>query len=159
MKEIRLAYFSKPSDTFRFIDLEPVLASARVNNDRYGVTGLLGLTSTHFIHYLEGQREAVSQTISRVVYDRRHRDLTFYAVTEIDQRLMPDDPLAFIGAQVFTEDFCMSLFGRKNFIPSLLTDKTVMALIKALSDNREGMSRSEELLREALEDDYFEISF
>ena len=159
MKEIRLAYYSKPADDFRFTDLEPILAASRGNNERLHVTGLLGLTSTHFMHYLEGSREAVSHVFSKVLHDRRHRDVTFYGVGEIEDRLVPDDPLAFIGGKAFSEELCMRLYGRKNIIPSLLNLRSAMALFNALAQDRPQMQESEELLREALQDDYFEISF
>ena len=159
MKEIRLAYFSKPADTFRFTDLEPVLASSRRNNERFNVTGLLGLTSTHFMHYLEGPREAVSLIFSRIMHDRRHRDVTLYGVAEIEDRLIPDHPLAFVSGKAFSEELCTRLFGRKSIIPSLLNQRAAMALFTALAQDRLNMEESEKLLREALDDDYFEISF
>lgn len=159
MKEIRLTYYSKPADTFRFTDLEPILAVSRRNNERLNVTGLLGLTSTHFMHYLEGPRESVSHIFSHIIHDRRHRDVTFYCVGEIEDRLVPEDPLAFVGGKAFSEDLCMQLFGRKTIIPSLLNQRAAMALFNALAQDRPQMAESENLLREALQDDYFEISF
>lgn len=159
MKEIRLAYYSKPADTFRFTDLEPILASARQNNERLNVTGLLGLTSTHFMHYLEGPRESVSHIFSRIVHDRRHRDVTFYGIGEIEERLIPDQRLALVSGKAFSEDLCTRLFGRKSIIPSLLNQRAAMALFHALAQDRLQMAESENLLREALQDDYFEISF
>lgn len=159
MKEIRLAYHSKPSDSFRFTDLEPILTVSRQNNERFHVTGLLGLTSTHFMHYLEGPREAVSQVFSRILQDTRHRDVTFYGVGEIEDRLVPDDPLAFVSGKAFSEELCMRLFQRKSIIPSLLNQRAAMALFQALSQDRSQMEESETLLKEALQDDYFEISF
>jgi|GEM_PF-1806267 len=159
MKEIRLAYYSKPADTFRFTDLEPVLASSRRNNERFNVTGLLGLTSTHFMHYLEGPRESVSHIFSKIIHDRRHRDVTFYGVGEIEDRLIPEYPLALVGGKAFSEELCTRLFGRKTIIPSLLNQRAAMALFSALAQDRMRMEESENLLREALDDDYFEISF
>ena len=159
MKEIRLAYYSKPADSFRFTDLEPILATSRRNNERLHVTGLLGLTSTHFMHYLEGSREAVSHIFSKIVQDRRHRDVTFYGVGEIEDRLVPEDPMAFVSGKAFSEELCMRLYGRKTIIPSLLSQRAAMALFSALAQDRPQMQESEELLQEALQDDYFEISF
>lgn len=159
MKEIRLAYYSKPADTFRFTDLEPILTTSRQNNERLHVTGLLGLNSTHFMHYLEGPREAVSLVFSKIVHDRRHRDVTLYGVGEVEERLLPDQPLALINNKAFSEELCLNLFGRKSIIPSLLNQRAAMALFQALAQDREHMAESETLLQEALQDDYFEISF
>ena len=53
----------------------------------------------------------------------------------------------------------MQLFGRKTIIPSLLNQRAAMALFNALAQDRPQMAESENLLREALQDDYFEISF
>ena len=159
MKEIRLAYYSKPADTFRFTDLEPVLEASRRNNERLNVTGLLGLTSTHFMHYLEGPRESVSHIFSKLAHDTRHRDVTFYGVGEIEDRLVPEFPLAFVSNKAFSEELCMKLFERKTIIPSLLNQRAAMALFQALSKERSQMQESEDLLKEALQDDYFEISF
>lgn len=159
MKEIRLAYYSKPSDDFRFTDLEPVLTVSRRNNERFNVTGLLGLTSTHFMHYLEGPRESVSHIFSKIMHDSRHRDITLYGVAEIEDRLLPDHPLALVSGKAFSEELCMKLFQRKTIIPSLMNQRAAMALFSALAQDKLQMEESENLLQEALEDDYFEISF
>ena len=85
--------------------------------------------------------------------------MTFYGVGEIEDRLVPEDSLAFVSGKAFSEELCMRLYGRTTIIPSLLNQRSAMALFNALAQDRPQMQESEALLREALQDDYFEISF
>ena len=78
MKDIRFAYYSKPSKEFRCTGIESILSAARKNNERLDVTGLLVQTPTHFMQVLEGRREAVSQILSKLMTDPRHTDVTLY---------------------------------------------------------------------------------
>jgi len=158
MKDIRFAYFSKPTDRFRCTDIEDILAMSRHNNARMGVTGLLVQTPSHFMQVLEGSREAVSQTFGRIVSDPRHTDVTFYGMSDIDERHFSEWRMAFVGAEAFSEELCRRLFGLPRIIPSLLSHEAAMALFYELAAD-EGLAKSsEEAIKGLKDEDFFEIS-
>ncbi len=158
MKDIRFAYFSRPTDRFRCTDIEDILAVARDNNARLNLTGLLVQTPHHFMQVLEGSREAVSQTYARIVNDPRHADVTFYGISEIDEREFCDCHLAFVGAEAFTPDLCRRLFRMPRIIPSLLSDDAAMTLFRELAADKTLAECSEEAITGLRDEDFFEIS-
>ena len=158
MKEIRFAYFSKPTDQFRCTDIEDILAVSRHNNARMNLSGMLVQTPSHFMHVLEGSREAVSQTYARIVGDPRHTDVTFYGISDIDRRHFSDWSMAFVGAEAFSEDLCRRLFGLPSIIPSLLSHEAAMALFYELAADENLAKSSEEAIKGLKDEDFFEIS-
>ena len=158
MKDIRFAYYSKPSKEFRCTGIESILTAARKNNDRLDVTGLLVQTPTHFMQVLEGRREAVSQILARIMADPRHSDVTLYGAMEIDCRWFAQQQMGFVGAAEFTEELCIDLFGMKTVLPSLLTYDAAMSLFKRVAEDADLSLRSEAALEDLRRDDFFEIS-
>lgn len=53
--------------------LPSILATARRNNERNGITGLLMFNGKRFLQVLEGPVTAVEQTFDRIRQDPRHR--------------------------------------------------------------------------------------
>ncbi|PZO02828.1 MAG: blue light sensor protein [Hyphomicrobiales bacterium] len=79
----RLAY----SSTYRAgrIDselsaLRDILSQSRKNNEKADVTGYLIFDGDTFVQVLEGPRENVEATMSRIARDDRHRDVSVLAI-------------------------------------------------------------------------------
>ena len=85
---MELIYASQP---FGYDDLTLVgiLASARRNNARDGVTGALICRPDLFMQLLEGRRDVVTAAFSRIMRDERHVDVVNLVSSDIDARLFP----------------------------------------------------------------------
>ncbi|MFN0219060.1 MAG: BLUF domain-containing protein [Hyphomicrobium sp.] len=85
----RLIYASRP---FGFDDLalSSILATARLNNARDGVTGALVCREDVYLQFLEGPIEAVTSTYARIVRDDRHTDIALKLQADAEARLFPD---------------------------------------------------------------------
>lgn len=89
MSLIQLIYASRP---FGFDDLalSGILASARTNNNRSGITGALICREDLYLQLLEGEPDAVNYTFARIRKDDRHTDVTTLVHGPIDKRLFPE---------------------------------------------------------------------
>ena len=92
----QLIYFSKPFG-FDEAGLNGILAQARRNNRRDGITGALICRADLFLQMLEGPRLAVTSAFGRIHGDDRHLEVTLISSGDVEARLFPewhmrDDP-------------------------------------------------------------------
>lgn len=71
----QLVYVSSASPLLKAADFEQILRSARSNNSRNGITGLLLFHEGNFIQALEGGWTQVDHTFLRVSTDPRHHNI------------------------------------------------------------------------------------
>jgi hypothetical protein len=88
MRLTRLIYSSENQLGNRMIgDLNAILDVSTRNNEKTGITGALLFDTLWFIQVLEGEREAVSTTLRRIITDERHTNLTIMDSRPIEHRL------------------------------------------------------------------------
>jgi len=68
-------------------DLNVILAASQRNNEKAGVTGALLFDTVWFIQILEGERDAVSAVLRRIMGDERHDALTVMDCRPVEARL------------------------------------------------------------------------
>jgi hypothetical protein len=86
MEVMRLIYASRP---FGFDDLAlaGILAVARANNARDGITGALICREDLYLQLLEGPAEAVIAAFDRILKDDRHTEINTLTKINVDDRL------------------------------------------------------------------------
>jgi hypothetical protein len=89
MRLTQLIYASRPFG-FDAGMLDNILLSARRNNARHGITGSLVCRADLFLQLLEGPREAVTETIGRIIRDDRHVEAGILHCGDAADRLFPD---------------------------------------------------------------------
>ncbi len=77
------------------VDLSSILASARRNNRRAGITGLLMFNGKRFLQVLEGPADAVEHTFERIRRDPRHRAQVVLTRKQVQQREFGEWSMAF----------------------------------------------------------------
>ena len=82
----RLIYVSRVGRQVRFADAEAIAAAASRRNVEAGITGLLLYTPSHFVQVLEGEPDAVSQTLARIRSDLRHASMVILDDRSVDSR-------------------------------------------------------------------------
>lgn len=80
----RLIYRSRVARNVRYADAEAIAQAAAERNQGTSITGLLLYTPSHFVQVLEGDHDAVTETLARITLDLRHSQLQI-----IDDREMP----------------------------------------------------------------------
>jgi hypothetical protein len=85
----RLVYHSEnhlgPFDGKMIGSLNSIMNVANRRNEKDGITGALLFNSVWFVQILEGDREAISNTLRRIMHDERHDNVTI-----MDTRAVPD---------------------------------------------------------------------
>lgn len=83
---IRLVYISRATQNFEPGYLYELLAKARENNTRLGVTGVLLFVERSFLQVLEGESSAVLPLFEKISADPRHSGLSKLIEEEIETR-------------------------------------------------------------------------
>jgi hypothetical protein len=93
-KLVRLTYMSRPTELAR----QPSRTEATLNlgeqaqrlNRERSLTGALLVGSEFFIQVLEGGREPLIATLTRINRDPRHRDVRIFELTDIKERMFSE---------------------------------------------------------------------
>lgn len=94
-----LLYISRNQvpETAHAQELAKILDASLANNRERSITGALVCTPAHFAQILEGPRAAVTDLMTRIDVDPRHRDISIIAKETLPQRSFPRWSLAHIG--------------------------------------------------------------
>lgn len=114
-------------------DLNAILAASQRNNEKAGITGALIFDTMWFIQILEGERDAVSAALRRIMGDRRHDDLVIMDCRPAEARLFGN---WWMGLAMLRGDNG-ALFSRHGIGPRLdprnLSGDQVLALARELA--------------------------
>jgi hypothetical protein len=84
---VSLIYASIPEEGFSKEDIEDILTKSKKNNERDDITGMLCFNHNYFLQCLEGSRESVNRTYSRICNDNRHKEMVILEYKEIHKRV------------------------------------------------------------------------
>jgi len=97
----QLAYVSDVSRSngcYHPDDLSHLVACARRNNVRDGITSFLVAGNTGFVQLIEGPRVAVMSLFDRLESDPRHSNLVLLHRADASYRAFPDNPMCLMQA-------------------------------------------------------------
>lgn len=83
---VRLIYASRACESISPALIDAILATARCHNPAGGITGVLCHSDDMFVQALEGGRRQVNQLYTRLLQDKRHKDVTLLCYQEIGVR-------------------------------------------------------------------------
>lgn len=92
---LSMAYVSAATAPMSDDDLAALLAAARSNNARDGLTGALLYSGERFVQILEGPDAAVRSKMDAIVSDPRHRSLEIMREQEVPERQFPEWTMGF----------------------------------------------------------------
>ena len=84
-------------------ELTRILATARRNNERAGVTGMLLYNAGSFAQVLEGPLSAIERTFETIQQDPRHGDVMLLHSGSIEERSFGEWSMAYAGAESLQE--------------------------------------------------------
>ena len=105
---LRIVYLSFAWRDFTPADLPRILETARQNNARDGLTGLLVFDRGSFLQILEGAPDAVTACFDRISRDSRHGGIVVVARKPVETRLFPDWSMSFANPGATLGDTCLS---------------------------------------------------
>jgi hypothetical protein len=94
-----LLYYSKATSIMTQEDLSKILATAKRENSKNGVTGFLVYRDHFFLQLLEGDEDRVRKTLDRIHRDPRHSFVTVIGEYKSGERLMGDWSMASVNVE------------------------------------------------------------
>jgi hypothetical protein len=86
----RLVYHSENHlggfDGKMLAELNAIMDASNRNNERDGISGALLFDTMWFVQILEGEREAISATLRRIMADQRHDNITVMEARPVRER-------------------------------------------------------------------------
>jgi hypothetical protein len=90
-----IIYSSTPAKKPGAADIENILVTARAENKRYNVTGMLVCLPDNYIQLIEGPQAAINQLYQNIEQDPRHYRVTILKQGALAQRYFPDWAMAY----------------------------------------------------------------
>jgi len=90
----QLIYTSTPKEGLTRTELQAILAVARRNNAREGLTGVLLYGGDQFMQVLEGPRPVIERLVHVLFADPRHKDMRIVLAHDVSQRDFGDWDMA-----------------------------------------------------------------
>ena len=90
-----LIYSSSPTKTLSDIELELLLSTARVENEKHHVTGMLVCVPDNYLQLIEGSEEAIKRLYKNILNDSRHSNVITLKEGHINERFFPDWAMGF----------------------------------------------------------------
>jgi hypothetical protein len=129
----RLIYASRAAEALTPTDHEQILASSRRNNAKGGVTGILAFGAREFLQCLEGSREAVNATYTRILGDPRHHDVQLIDFRDIEQRWFGEWGMHGLPPSRLTRQRVLRYSDRELFTPTRMSGASAIALLADLA--------------------------
>jgi len=94
---VRLIYASTATDIVNPTDYQNILTDSIKNNSAANITGMLCCNGQHFLQCLEGSRQAVNKTYSRIINDSRHNNIIILSYGEVSARHFSDWAMGYVA--------------------------------------------------------------
>ena len=129
---VRLLYASRATHTVTHELLESILGQCRVHNPALGITGILCHGGDVFLQVLEGGRDAVNATYTRISCDPRHRDVSLLHFEETDERCFAGWTMGQVNLAKVNPSMLLKYSERPVLDPYAVSGRASMALLKEL---------------------------
>jgi hypothetical protein len=114
---VRLIYVSEVTESLDEKDIEQILASARKNNPKYGLTGMLCFHNRYFLQCLEGARSEVNKVYQVILKDPRHSNIVLLEYKELVKREFESWTMGYVPECRLTQVINMRFSGNGVFSP------------------------------------------
>jgi len=132
---VRLVYTSTISENFHHNDITGILETAREQNKKNNVTGLLCFNRKLFLQCLEGSRTNVNQTYHRILNDPRHSDIIMLDYREISEREFDTWSMGYVPESSLSAPVNLKYSGTPDFSPYDMSGESAHKLLFALKDS------------------------
>jgi len=132
---VRLIYASKITEGFSQQDITNILETARHQNNKHNLTGLLCFSHNLFLQCLEGPRTEVNVTYQRILNDPRHSNIILLDYDEIVEREFDQWSMGYIPESSLTAPLNLKYSGTPTFDPYKMTGESVLRLLLALKNS------------------------
>ncbi|WP_105167237.1 BLUF domain-containing protein [Pseudoalteromonas sp. T1lg23B] len=128
----RLIYASTIGDNFSQQTIEEILESARCNNKKHNITGMLCFNCNYFLQCLEGSRTEVNETYKRILTDDRHHRIVMLDYREIDSREFSDWTMGYVPSSTISIPINLKFSEASEFNPYLMSGASAYKMLLEL---------------------------
>ena len=132
---VRLIYCSTVTHALNMQEVGQIIASAKDNNGRHEVTGLLCFNRKYFLQCLEGSRTNVNKIYHSILNDPRHTQVLLLEYDEVTQREFSDWSMGYVPESALTKSLCMKYSGNSEFTPYKMRGESCLGLMLELRDS------------------------
>lgn len=136
MSLVRLIYYSTASSALSLTDIKQILLTARENNQKLNVCGMLCYDNQFFLQALEGEREVVSELFVSIADDPRHDEVVIVSYEYIETFSFKNWQMGYAGSNSLLPTLLAKL-KLKQFEPSELSPNQCLAILTTLSTQQE----------------------
>ena len=130
----RLIYTSTISPSFSQGSIEDILNTARRNNNKNHVTGMLLFNRKYFLQSLEGSRVAVNNPFHNIANDPRHNQLIMLDYREVTSRAYTGWSMGYLAESLMSSAIISKFSGTQLFNPYEMSGESAHQLMLASKD-------------------------
>lgn len=127
---VSLIYTSEMNVSTDFTD---ILEVSRGRNEQDGITGVLLFCNNNVVQCLEGSREAVSKTYTRIVRDKRHQNPLLIDYRPVSTRLFSTWSMGYVPESSVTQPTLLKYSVSRKFEPRLLNGESCLRMLTELT--------------------------
>lgn len=131
---VRLIYASMASDRITQDDIQQIVTTAKENNSKADLSGMLCFNRKFFLQVLEGARSRVNATYRHILKDPRHTDVVLVSYQEISRREFPNWHLGYVPEAGVNSDICLRYSGHREFNPYEMSGESCLNMMLELRD-------------------------
>jgi hypothetical protein len=120
--------------------LTEILAQARTNNERFGITGILCSYEQNFIQCLEGSYSHVNRTYNRIISDTRHSACSLLSYDRITERLFDSWSMACAKDYALINQALVTTTKEQLFLSLHLIGQPSVDFMTYLAEHESGLS-------------------
>ena len=113
--------------------IENFTEGARERNIKQGITSIMLITDSCYIHCIEGERDVVSNLFVKITKDPRHRGATILRFNEMPKREFGDFNAVISKLSDFDTPECNTVCPLMNMDPSTITSAKAMNLLRRVA--------------------------
>lgn len=134
---LRLTYVSRHNPHNANIEVTRILAQARRNNERNGITGALVINDDYFLQSIEGSRPVINELLRKLVKDDRHFSLQIIECCEVEQRYWGKWSMKHLTPRDQDKEYVRKFSAGIVFNPYLMNASQILKFIETLSKIQE----------------------
>ena len=129
---VRMIYVSTIANTTDSGAVQKILATARKNNEKHDLTGLLVFDNKYYLQAIEGGRTAVNLLLGKLFSDDRHSDMLVLGMEQVHQRAFPNWSMEFIEASTASRQTALRHGTTRIFTPYEMTYPSALNFMSEL---------------------------
>ncbi|MEN6670230.1 BLUF domain-containing protein [Psychrobacter sp. B38] len=130
---LRLTYVSRHNPDNTSIEVTRILAQARRNNERNGITGALVINDDYFLQSIEGARPVINGLLRKLVNDNRHFDLHVIECSEVEERVWNKWSMKHLTPSDYDKEYVRKFSAGTVFDPYIMSTSQILKFIDTLS--------------------------